>query len=207
MPGPISTNAPFTEFGNSMILRDIEQLYLLVGQISGDLGNQKVKTSDTSGNSPTTTATKPTTSLGAFISTVRAAAITVSSSSSAFFTSFSSPFNGVGVSYTPSGITVPAGQYVIDVFSNGTVSQNVYTPLVGWQVVLYVNGVTDATYGISKSRFAIDASGAGYIEFTTTATISTFSVLSSSDLVTVQIINTGNHNVTASCTVKFTKVG
>lgn len=59
MPGPISTNAPFTEFGNSMILRDIEQLYLLVGQTTGDVGKQTVKSSDTSGNSPTTPTTPP----------------------------------------------------------------------------------------------------------------------------------------------------
>lgn len=54
MPGPISTNAPFTEFGNSMILRDIEQLYLLVGQISGDLGKQNIKATDTAANTANT---------------------------------------------------------------------------------------------------------------------------------------------------------
>lgn len=63
MPGPISTNAPFTEFGNSMVLRDIEQLYLLVGQISGDLGKQNIKSADTSGNGATTVV-KPTSNVG-----------------------------------------------------------------------------------------------------------------------------------------------
>lgn len=56
MPGPISTNAPFTEFGNSMILRDIEQLYLLIGQSTGDLGKKAIKSTDTNGgNVPSNT--------------------------------------------------------------------------------------------------------------------------------------------------------
>ena len=38
MPGPISTNARFNEFGQAQILRDIEQLYLLVGERDGDIG-------------------------------------------------------------------------------------------------------------------------------------------------------------------------
>jgi hypothetical protein len=50
MPGPISTNAPFNVFGNSMILRDIEQLYLLIPQQNGDLGKQVLKSGDVSGN-------------------------------------------------------------------------------------------------------------------------------------------------------------
>ena len=39
MSGPLSTNAPFTGFGQTMILRDIEQLYLLIGNQNGDMGN------------------------------------------------------------------------------------------------------------------------------------------------------------------------
>jgi hypothetical protein len=50
MPGPVSTNAPFSEFGQSMILRDIEMLYLLVNQSTGDLGKQPIQSSDVDGN-------------------------------------------------------------------------------------------------------------------------------------------------------------
>jgi len=50
MPGPVSTNAPFTEFGQSMILRDIEMLYLLVNQSTGDLGKQQIQSSDVAAN-------------------------------------------------------------------------------------------------------------------------------------------------------------
>ena len=39
MSGPLSANAPFTTFGQTMILRDIEQLYLLIGNRNGDLGD------------------------------------------------------------------------------------------------------------------------------------------------------------------------
>ncbi len=49
MPGPISTNAPFTQWGHDTILRDIEQLYLLVDQTTGDLGNQPIESGDMSG--------------------------------------------------------------------------------------------------------------------------------------------------------------
>jgi hypothetical protein len=55
---PISTNAPFNEFGNSMILRDIEQLYLaLNGAGTGSSGDgqtqdQSEATSQDSGGLP-----------------------------------------------------------------------------------------------------------------------------------------------------------
>ena len=45
MSGPLSTNAPFSNFGQTMILRDIEQLYLLVGERNGDMGDAGYGTS------------------------------------------------------------------------------------------------------------------------------------------------------------------
>jgi hypothetical protein len=39
MSGPLSSNVPFSNFGQAMILRDIEQLYLLIGNQNGDMGN------------------------------------------------------------------------------------------------------------------------------------------------------------------------
>jgi hypothetical protein len=45
MSGPLSTNAPFSNFGQAMILRDIEQLYLLIGERNGDLGDTGYGTS------------------------------------------------------------------------------------------------------------------------------------------------------------------
>lgn len=44
---PISTNAPFNEFGNSMMQRDIEQLYLLI-QPTGDGAAGEAQTQDVS---------------------------------------------------------------------------------------------------------------------------------------------------------------
>lgn len=50
MPGPISTNAQFNQVGHDNILRDIEQLYLLIPQSTGDLGKQPIQASDMSDN-------------------------------------------------------------------------------------------------------------------------------------------------------------
>ena len=63
---PISTNAPFNEFGQSMILRDIEQLYLALngagagspgdGQTQDQTAANSGETSPISGGGTTTVA-------------------------------------------------------------------------------------------------------------------------------------------------------
>lgn len=59
---PISTNAPFNEFGQSQILRDIEQLYLALNAVgTGSAGDGQTQdqsvanTGDTGPASPITT--------------------------------------------------------------------------------------------------------------------------------------------------------
>ena len=204
MSGPLSTNAPFTTLGQTMILRDIEQLYLLIGDRNGDLGNAGYKDPGAVADAGAATTL---TSLGAFFSMLRAAEVILPSGANTYFSSFSTILNGIGISATSSNITVPPGQYIIDVFSNGVSAKlSGYTMPIGWTVGLYVNGTTSPTYEVSRSRLNFPASASGDVELTTTATISTVRTLISSDVIQILVINTGGEQVVCSCTVKLTKV-
>lgn len=99
---PISTNAPFNEFGQSMILRDIEQLYLaLNGAGTGSPGDgqtqdQSEATSQDSGGVPDLSGLATTAYVDAAISSIPSASLYSVSA----YGSFTPAFGINAVSYT-----------------------------------------------------------------------------------------------------------
>lgn len=147
MSGPLSTNAPFTGFGQSMILRDIEQLYLLIGNMNGDLGNSGYATSkngDLGKNGSSSAATVATPSAPTRLLAVNANMNTTYNINATAITVpvFINSINTLNATLSGSSIVIPqAGLYLIIANVSGFQGSSATVPYFSISLSIAVNGV------------------------------------------------------------------
>ena len=157
MSGPLSTNAPFSNFGQTMILRDIEQLYLLIGNANGDLGNAGYTTKK-DGDLGKNNATPATTSSSAQTALLAVNA-NMSSSYSINATAITIPVsinsvNTLGATLSGSSIVIPqTGLYLIMAKVHGFQGASATSATFSISLSIAVNGTV-----INRSTNTLDPS-------------------------------------------------
>lgn len=174
MSGPLSTNAPFTGFGQTMILRDIEQLYLLIGNQNGDMGNAGYSTKkdgDLGKNAAATAAT----SIAAASSSQPVAVVYMSCPSITYPTILgtatisSTKLDTIGISTSSTVITLPSGVYSFQ----ASVALTVFSGAASYRTLSLYNGATS----IFQSAGAGGYGSMPIIEYATNLFGTTYSIV------------------------------
>jgi hypothetical protein len=198
MSGPLSTNAPFSNFGQAMILRDIEQLYLLIGNQNGDMGNAGYSTKkdgdlgkNAVANAATSTATAAPTALLAVNSNI--SGFTSINATPATISVAINTVNTLGASIIGGAISVPtSGLYFITANVQGTHASGATVPYFSISLSIAVNGSvinqnTNCIYTASWTANGFNILGNSYPYMTLPVTTSHLVSLSAGDLVSIKV--------------------